>query len=488
MAAHPPARRPGALCELSWPTTDEEIWRYSRIGELDLARFRPFEETELGRPGDERAPGGGPWAAEAGPHAAMLVVRDGRVVHHEIDPGLEAKGVRVCDIATCDDDVRDVVGAASHTSEDAYTVLHDAFLAGGALVQIPDGVVVDDPMFVLHWCEGDDRGSFPHTVVSLGEHAEATVLDRFGSPETDHLVDAVTELLVADEAHLRYLSIQQHGHATWHLGLQRALVGRNATLKTSAVALGGDYARLRSETVLQGEGAESDQLAVYFGDGDADARLPHAAGSCRPAHSQRSALQRRGGGCRPVGVLGARAPAAEAAQKAKAFQTNRNLVLSEGASAESIPNLEIEANDVKCSHASTVGPIDDDQLYYLESRGVPPEDAERLIVLGFFDDVLERLPVRALSEGLRRSVVDKLEPDGPRMGVTRRLCARDELRRVDVVVFRCRRCTAPRSSESTTTATWSVIRARMPTIPCRRVTYGPTSSRSSVRSTVRPSR
>ena len=86
-----------------------------------------------------------------------------------------------------------------------------------------------------------------------------------------------------------------------------------------------------------------------------------------------------------------------------------DLGLFSGAHAESIPNLEIEANDVKCSHASTVGPIDDDQLYYLESRGIPPGDAERLIILGFFDDVLERLPVSALSDGLRRSVVDKLE-------------------------------------------------------------------------------
>ncbi|MGO9872453.1 MAG: Fe-S cluster assembly protein SufD [Acidimicrobiia bacterium] len=397
-----------SLSQISWPTSEEEIWRYSRIGELDLARFRPFEETELGRPGDERAPGGGPWAAEAGPHAAMLVVRDGRVVHHEIDPGLEAKGVRVCDIATCDDDVRGLVGTASRTSEDAYTVLHDAFLAGGALVQIPDGVVVDDPILVLHWCEGDDRASFPHTVVSLGEHAEATVLDRFGSPETDHFVDAVTELLVADDAHLRYLSIQQHGTRTWHLGLQRALVGRNATLKTSAVALGGDYARLRSETVLQGEGAESDQLAVYFADGsqmlDFRTLQDHDAPRTRSDLLFKGAVE---GVARSVysGLVHLR----PTAQKANAFQTNRNLVLSEGASAESIPNLEIEANDVKCSHASTVGPIDDDQLYYLESRGVPPEDAERLIILGFFDDVLERLPVSALSEGLRRSVVDKLE-------------------------------------------------------------------------------
>ena len=397
------------LGTLAWPTPSEEIWRYSRIGELDLGRYRPFAEDELGRAGDERAPGGGPWAAEAGPHSAMLVVRDGRVVHHEIDPGLEAKGVRVCGLATCDaDEIADLLGAASRSSEDAFTVLHDAFLAGGALVNIPDGVVVEDPILVLHWCEGDGRASFPHTVVSLGAHAEATVLDRFGSPETDHLVDAVTELLVADDAHLRYLSIQQHGSRTWHLGLQRSLVGRNASLRTSAVALGGDYARLRSETVLQGEGGESDQLAVYFADGEQ--MLDFRTLQDHDAPRTRSNLLFKGAVedvARSVysGLVHLR----PSAQKSNATQTNRNLVLTEGASAESIPNLEIEANDVKCSHASTVGPIDDDQLYYLESRGIPPEDAERLIILGFFDDVFERLPVSALSSGLRRSVVDKLE-------------------------------------------------------------------------------
>jgi Fe-S cluster assembly protein SufD len=397
------------LGSLSWPTPEEEIWRYSRIDALDLARYRPFAEDELGRPGDERAPGGGPWAAEAGRHAGMIVVRDGRVVHHEVDAALEAKGVRVCGIATCEgEEVRDLLGAASRTSEDAFTVLHDAFLAGGAFVHVPAGVVIEDPILVLHWCEGDGRASFPHTVVALGEHAEATVLDRFGSPETDHLVDAVTELLVGDHAHLRYLSIQEHGSRTWHLGLQRALVGRDATLKTSAVALGGAYARLRSEAVLQGEGGESDQLAVYFADGSQ--MLDFRTLQDHDAPRTRSDLLFKGAVedvARSVysGLVHLR----KTAQKSNASQTNRNLVLTEGASAESIPNLEIEANDVRCSHASTVGPIDDEQLYYLESRGIPPDDAERLIVLGFFDDVLERLPVSALSQGLRRSVVDKLE-------------------------------------------------------------------------------
>jgi Fe-S cluster assembly protein SufD len=397
------------LAEVTWPTPSEEIWRYSRIDQLDLDRYRPFAAEELGAPGDERAPGGGPWAAEAGKHAGMIVVRDGRVVHHDLDPALEAKGVRACGIATCEDDlVSTLIGRASSASEDAFTVLHDAFVAGGAFVFVPAGVVVDDPILVLHWCEGDGRASFPHTLVSLGEGAQATVLDRFGSPQTDHLVDAVTELLVDDNAHLRYLTVQEHGSRTWHLGLQRAHVGRDATLRTSAVALGGDYARLRSEAMLTGQGAESDQLAVYFGDGEQ--MLDFRTLQDHDAPSTRSDLLFKGAvedTARSVysGLVHLR----PSAKKANASQTNRNLVLTEGASAESIPNLEIEANDVRCSHASTVGPIDDEQRYYLESRGIPPEEAERLIVLGFFDDVFERLPVGALTRGLRRSVVDKLE-------------------------------------------------------------------------------
>src|SRR5438309_3872731 len=104
------------LAEVAWPTPSEEIWRYSRIDQLDLDRYRPFAAEELGAPGDERAPGGGPWAAEAGRHAGLIVVRDGRVVHHELDAALEAKGVRACGIATCEgEEVRDVLGAASRT-------------------------------------------------------------------------------------------------------------------------------------------------------------------------------------------------------------------------------------------------------------------------------------------------------------------------------------------------------------------------------------
>jgi Fe-S cluster assembly protein SufD len=397
---------------ISWPTPSEEIWRYSRIDDLDLDRFRPPSRDELGEPGPEPAPGGGPVAAEAGERAGLVVVRNGRVVHHELDDTLVAKGVSVCGLATCDEaDVAGALGSCSQASPDAFTVLHDAFLAGGAFVKVPAGVVVDKPIIVLHWSEGEGLVTFPHTLVAAGESSELTVVDRFGSPEVagpGHVVDAVVELVVGDNARLRYLSVQEHGPKTWQVALQRAHVGRDASLHSSAVALGGDYARLRSESLLAGDNAESDLTAVYFGDQtqmlDFRTLQDHDAPNTRSDLLFKGAVEDRAHSVYS-GLIRLR----PAARKAVADQTNRNLVLTEGAGAESIPNLEIEANDVRCSHASAVGPIDEDQLYYLESRGVRPEAAERLIVLGFFDDVFDRLPVRTLVNALRRTVVEKVE-------------------------------------------------------------------------------
>jgi Fe-S cluster assembly protein SufD len=393
---------------LSWPSASEEIWRYSRIDDLDLDRYRPLTADELGAAGVENAPGGGVLAAEAGSRAGLVVVRDGRVVHHELDEGLAAKGVVVCGIETCgEEDVGRWLGTCSDASPDAFTVLHDAFMAGGAFVRVPKGVVVEQPIVVLHWSEGEGLASFPHTLVVAEDQSEVTVLDRFGSPNIEHLVDGVVELSVGEGAHVKYLSVQEHGPSTWSVVLQRAHVARDASLRSSAVALGGDYARLRSESLLTGEGAESDLLAVYFG--DHEQMLDFRTLQDHDAPRTRSDLLFKGAvedTARSVysGLIRLRPDA----QKANAYQTNRNLVLSEGAGAESIPNLEIEANDVRCSHASTVGPIDDDQRYYLESRGIRPDDAERLIVLGFFEDVFARLPVPSLSAPLRRSVHEKV--------------------------------------------------------------------------------
>ncbi len=397
------------LADVDWPTGHEEIWRYSRIAELDLGRFRPMTASEIGAPDVETVTGGGPFGAELGERSALVVVRDGRVVHHEVDPEVAARGVTVCELATCDPAVVEPwLGRVSDASEDAFTVLHDAFLAGGAFVHVPEGVVVDRPVVILHWAEGEGLASFPHTLVVAEQGAEVTVLERHASVRgVTHLVDGVVEISVGDGAHVRHVHVQEYGAKTWSIGLQRAHLGRDARLSSSAVALGGDYARLRTESRLDGPGAESDLLAVYFGDGNQmhDFRTfqDHVAPRTRSDLLFKGAVE---DSARSVysGLIRIRPDA----QKVEATQSNRNLVLTEGAGAESIPNLEIEADDVRCSHASTVGPIDDDQLYYLESRGVRPEDAERLIVLGFFEDVFSRLPVPALAAPLRRAVHEKV--------------------------------------------------------------------------------
>jgi Fe-S cluster assembly protein SufD len=255
-------------------------------------------------------------------------------------------------------------------------------------------------------------------VLSLGEDSEAYVLERFTSPADAHLVVPVTELALGDAARLRFLGVQDHGPKIWQVALVRATAGRDATLRASAVALGGDYARLRSEALLTGAGASSEMLAVYFANENQmldfrtlqDHDAPHTTSELLfkgavedEAESVYSGLIR----LRPV------------AQRANATQTNRNLVLSEGASAKSIPNLEIECDDVRCSHASAVGPIDADQLYYLATRGVPPDVAERLIVFGFFEDAIDRLSFGAGAEQrLRAAVTRKFD--------ARRCCHPDE--------------------------------------------------------------
>ena len=310
LAGRAPRRAPWPrLADVAWPTASEEIWRYSRIGELDLGRFRPVPADQMGEPGDEPAPGGGPIAAEAGERSALVVVRNGRVVHHALDPELEAKGVRVCGIATCDaDELASLLGTCSDASPDAFTMLHDAFLAGGAFVKVPRGVVVERPIVVLHWSEGDGLASFPHTLVVAEEGAEVTVFDRYGSTDTGpgttgHLVDAVVELIVGDNAHVRYLSVQEHGPRTWQIALQRAHLGPR---RDAEVVGGGAGRRVRAPAQRVAARRLRRRVRPHRGllrRRRPDARLPHPPGPRRAQHPQRPPVQGRGGGHRAVGVL-----------------------------------------------------------------------------------------------------------------------------------------------------------------------------------------
>jgi Fe-S cluster assembly protein SufD len=258
---------------------------------------------------------------------------------------------------------------------------------------------------------------FPRLVIDAGPDSEATIVERFLSTDGElAMIVPVVHVRAAQAARVNYLGINELGDATWQIGHQQAVGDRDSTVLLATVALGGDYARVRTEARVSGRGGSTRQVALYFAGGDQmhdfrtiqDHDAPHTTSDLL----FKGAVQDR---ARSVytGLIRIR----KHARGTNAFQTNRNLTLGKHAWAESVPNLEIETNDVKCSHASTVGPIDPEQRFYLESRGIPSQIAERLIVLGFFDEVLDQLPVGPLAAELRGRVSAKLDLDRTLTGV-----------------------------------------------------------------------
>jgi Fe-S cluster assembly protein SufD len=337
--------------------------------------------------------------------AATVVVRNGRVVSTELSDGLAAKGVHV---GAAGDAHADVLGAAVGEAPDAFVSLHDAFVATPVVVDVPAGVVLPGPVVVVHVTDGDGVAAFPHLVVRAGADSEVSVLEVQASGAERALVVPVTEILAGRAARVGHVTVQQLGLATWQLGLQVSQVDAAATLRTTSIGFGGDYARLRTDCRMVGRGATGELDAVFFGEGgqtlDFRTFQDHIAPDCTSNLLFKGAV---GGHSRSVytGMI----RVGKDARGTNAFQTNRNVKLSDGAWAESVPNLVIENNDVRCSHASAVGPVDEEQRFYLESRGVPSEDAERLIVSGFFDEVLTRLPVTGIAPLLRGTVAAKFE-------------------------------------------------------------------------------
>ena len=345
---------------LALPTVDEEIWRYSRIGELDL------DTLKLGK------------------------------LSTKIDASNQAKQF-----------VSSQTNVVPRAATDIFEDLNgrDAQLTA---ITVAKNQVVAEPVVITHSLDESGVVAYPRLVIEAHENSEVTVVERFISgANAKSLIVPVVDVRAAQSARVTYIAINELGSATWQIGYQQAVGQRDSMMKLFTVALGGDYARMRAEVRLEGQGANSQQVALYFADEnqmhDFRTLQDHAAPRTHSSLLFKGAVKDTAKSVY-TGLIRIR----ENATKSEAFQTNRNLTLSNGAWAESVPNLEIETNDVKCSHASTVGPIDEEQRFYLESRGIQPEIAERLVVLGFFDEVLNRLPALPFIAGLRERVSTKL--------------------------------------------------------------------------------
>ena len=360
-------RRAGAadrFAEATLPSTSEEVWRYSRVDELDLDRLGPgpvvstVEHGDLGK--------------------ARVLRGDDAVAHLDEVP----------------------------ESADALTWLHHALAADPIVIDVPAGTTVADTIVVRHAGPADGIAAAPQLVVRAGADSEVRVVEVFEGGGAGLLLPA-THVAVAAAARVGYVGVQQLDRAAWSIGTLEVEAAAQATVTAGLAGFGGDYTRVRTDCRLVGQGATGDLLAAYFGDGDQT--LDYRTFQDHVAPDTTSNLLFKGTvSDRSRSVYTGLIRVGKNARGTNAFQTNRNIKLSGEAWAESVPNLQIENNDVHCSHASAVGPIDEEQRFYLESRGIEPSIAERLVVLGFFDEVLQQLPSGALADELRLRVASKL--------------------------------------------------------------------------------
>jgi len=325
---------------------------------------------------------------------------------------LEGTGVIFCDLDRAAEEHPELLEPALHglvpTDRTKFTALHGAFRAGGTFLYVPRDVRIELPLQSAMSLHDDGTAVFPHTVLVAEEGADVTLIDRYVSPDLPRAFsDAIAEIYLGDGAHVRYASIQEWGSGVTHLGIQRARVGRDAEFRSLAIGFGGALARAEAETVLAGPGGFSEMLGVFFADGtqhfDHRSVQDHEAPHCTSDLLYKGALRDAS-----RAVYSGWVHVRPGAQKTDAMQTSRNIVLSEHAKADAIPNLEIEANDVRCGHAASVGPVEEETVFYLESRGIPRAEAERLIVTGFFQEVLDRVALPEVRRNAELAIQEEL--------------------------------------------------------------------------------
>jgi Fe-S cluster assembly protein SufD len=349
--------------ELPLPTEKDKGWEFTDLADLDLDAF------EAGAAAVEGLSPDGDDAAEGPP--VVLPLREGA------------------------DRLRDIVAeryGSVVSPADPFVARNDAQWSDGALVYVPRGQRLAQPLKLTIGPQLAGASTAWRLLVVLEEGAEAEIWERYESDDGDEgLFNAVVELVVGDGANLRYVCEQELSDRSWVFATQRAEVGRDASLEWTAIGFGSARGKVRMETKLAGQGSSAKVTGAYAGTGrqhlDYDTTQEHAA-----AHTTSDLAFR--------GVLAERATAVwrgmirvdPGAQQTDAFQESRNLLLSGRAHADAIPGLEIEADDVRCTHAAAIAQIDPEQLHYLRSHGLPEEEAKRLIVEGFVGELVERAP------------------------------------------------------------------------------------------------
>ncbi len=396
-----------AFLRLDWPRRNDEQWSRTDIRGFKLDRF----PAPLGSPAELALPAAR--LTDGIDLAGYVVAANSQVVQSHLASKWSDQGVLFGSLsqvlATHDQCIKPwFVEHLVAADDDKFAALHIAFRAGGAVLYVPSGVVIDQPLHLFS-VVADGGSDLGHVLVILEEDAEATLLcETAGTGKNDAGFHCgSTEVFVNRAARFRLVNLQDWGRKTWHFAHQKAVLQQDASLQWTVAALGSRLAKVDQTVELAGPGARCQVNGVLFTEDKQhiayNTLQHHIASHCQSDFLYKSALQDNS---RTVwrGMI----RVDPAAQQTDGYQRNDNLLLGSGVRADSIPGLAIEADDVRCSHGSTTGRVDDELVFYAQTRGFTREEAIRLVVSGFFQQVLDRITIDSVRERLSQAIAQRV--------------------------------------------------------------------------------
>jgi len=399
-----------AFKRLSLPDTAQEAWRRTDIHALPVDKFK------LAIDGAKEFPPVRPDLLKplvADQHGGQILLTPG-TAKIDLDEKLVKQGVVFTDLLTAEqkhpDLLAKMIGKTVNVEEGKFAALAGALAQNGIVLYVPKGVTIEEPLHSVLWGPGANLAHVSHILVLVDEGASVTYVHEAASPDdmaANSLHAGIVEIQVMQDASLKFVELQSWGRHVWNFSHERVRVERGGNLDWIFGAIGSRLTKNFSELDLAGEGSQGRMSGFYFTDGsqhlDHDTQQNHLAPHTTSDLLFKGALK---GKSRSVwqGMI----YVAPGAQKTDGYQANRNLVLSEGARADSIPGLEILADDVRCTHGATVGKLEQEPLFYLKSRGIPQAEAEKIVVEGFFDPIFQRIPFEGVRERFQEYIASKM--------------------------------------------------------------------------------
>jgi Fe-S cluster assembly protein SufD len=395
------------------PSTSDEPWRRTSLRSMPAGDFRYIQPGENKRE-NITSPPPEILAPVVGDSLGGQILLSPEITKVGLNQELIEQGVVFVDLATAvlkyPGLLEKVLGQIVEPKEGKFAALSAALSDSGVLVYVPAGVKVELPLHSVFWRSGSNQAYFSHILVWLEQDSSLTYVHESTSPteKNGHSMHAgIVEIHIGSGANLRFVEMQSWGKHVWNFSHERAHVGRDATLDWVFGAVGSHLTKNFTDLNLVGQGASGRMSGFYFTDGvqhmDHDTQQNHLALDTTSDLLFKGALTERS-----RSVWQGMIYVAPGAQKTDGYQANRNIVLDSSARADSIPGLEILANDVRCSHGATVGKIDKDQVFYLQSRGIPYDDAVRIIVEGFFDPIMQRIPFDGVRTRFQNVILEKM--------------------------------------------------------------------------------